>query len=91
VHCFALDQRLTTSIQAAHAFRAGRWAEAVALDPTFALAHATLALVGHECGEPVDICARLRDAELHARRSSEIERRQVDAIVRYLRSQRRLS
>ena len=86
-----LDDRLTTSAEAAAAYRNGRWAEALALDPTFALAHATLALLGHERDEPVDICCRLRDAELHARRSSPAERRQVEAILRYLRSARGLS
>ena len=86
-----LDQRLTTSVEAAQAYRAGNWVEALALDPTFALAHATLALVGHEQGVPVDICARIHDAELHARRSSREERCQVDAIVRYLRIRRTVS
>lgn len=82
----ALDQRLTTSAEAAQAYRAGRWAEALALDPTFALAHATLALACYREGnDAVDLCSRLRDAELHARRSSTVERRQVEAIARYLR------
>jgi len=82
----ALDQRLTTSAEAAQAYRAGRWGEALALDPTFALAHATLALACFRDGiDAVDLCSRLRDAELHARRSSPEERRQVEAITRYLR------
>jgi hypothetical protein len=81
-----LDQRLTTSVEAAQAYRAGHWAEALALDPTFALAHATLALVGHARGVPIDICSRLRDAELHARRSTPQERCQVEAILRHVRS-----
>ncbi|MFL6024945.1 MAG: hypothetical protein ACJ72O_16515 [Marmoricola sp.] len=79
-----LDRKLTTSAEAARAYRAGRYAEALALDPTFALAHAALALMG-DGGAPVDLCARLRDAELHARRSSVEEREQVASIARYLR------
>lgn len=85
MHGAILDQRLTTSAEAAQAYRAGRWAEALALDPTFALAHAALALACHRDGSPVDLCSRLRDAELHARRSSQEERCQVTAIVRFLR------
>ena len=42
-------------------------AASVALDPTFALGHAALALLGHELCAPVDVEARLRDARLHAR------------------------
>ena len=37
-------------------------AASIALDPTFALGHATLALLGHELCAAVDIEARLRDA-----------------------------
>ena len=82
-----LDQRLTTSAEAACAYRAGRWAEALALDPTFALAHATLALAAFREGSAaIDLCSRLRDAELHARRSTREERCQVEAIVRHLRA-----
>lgn len=91
MYCPVLDQKLTTSADAARAFRAGHWAEALALDPTFALAHAMLALVGHQGKAAVDICGRLRDAELHARRSSRHERNQVEAIVRHVRTGRVLS
>ena len=80
-----LDQRLTTSAEAAQAYRAGRYAEALALDPTFALAHAALALQGYRTGMPVDHCSRLRDAELHARRSTREERCQVAAVALLLR------
>lgn len=80
-----LDQELTTSADAACAYREGRYAEALALDPTFALAHAALALLGYELDAPVDICRRLRAAELHARRSTHQERCQVAAVARYLR------
>lgn len=61
------------------------FAQALALDPTFALAHAALALLGHEMCAPVDIAARLRDAELHARRASERERRHVHAVLAHVR------
>ncbi|RYP87556.1 pyridine nucleotide-disulfide oxidoreductase [Nocardioides guangzhouensis] len=60
-------------------------AMAVALDPTFALGHAALALLGHEMCAQVDIPARLRDAQLHARRSTVRERSHVHAIVQHLR------
>ena len=59
-------------------------ASAVALDPTFALGHAALALLGHEFCAPVDVAARLRDARLHARRSTERERSHVHAVDRHL-------
>ncbi|QWZ09560.1 pyridine nucleotide-disulfide oxidoreductase [Nocardioides panacis] len=59
-------------------------AAAVALDPTFALGHAALALLGHELCAPVDIEARLRDARLHARRSTERERSHVEAVARHV-------
>jgi uncharacterized NAD(P)/FAD-binding protein YdhS len=36
--------------------------EAVAIDPGFALGHAALALIGHECGVPVDVDASLGSA-----------------------------
>ena len=44
-------------------------ARAIVHDPTFALGHAALALLGHELCAPVDIQARLRDAE-RARRGA---------------------
>ena len=59
-------------------------ASAVALDPTFALGHAALALLGHEFCAPVDVASRLRDARLHARRSTERERSHVHAVDRHL-------
>ena len=43
-------------------------AASIAHDPTFALGHASLALLGHELCAEVDIQARLRDASLHAAR-----------------------
>ncbi|WP_240044462.1 pyridine nucleotide-disulfide oxidoreductase [Nocardioides albidus] len=63
---------------------AGRIATAIALDPTFALGHAALALLGHEMCVEVDIAARLADARLHAARGTERERSHVHAIDRHL-------
>ncbi len=60
-------------------------AMSIALDPTFALGHAALALFGHEFCAQVDIAARLRDATLHARRSSVRERSHVHAVVQHVR------
>ena len=60
-------------------------ATSVALDPTFALGHSTLALLGHELCAPVDIAARVRDAERHASRATERERSHVRAVTAHLR------
>lgn len=93
---------LTTSHEAAAAYdrglldllrlRAGG-AESVAvsitLDPTFALGHATLALLGHEMCLAVDLDARLRDAELHAARGTERERSHVHAGASHVRGDSR--
>jgi len=57
---------------------------AVTLDPTFALGHAALALLGHEMCAPVDIEARLRDAQLHASHVTARERSHVTAVVRHV-------
>lgn len=59
-------------------------ASSVALDPTFALGHAALALLGHQRSAPVDVAARLRDARLHSRHATERERSHVYAIERHL-------
>jgi hypothetical protein len=59
-------------------------AASVTLDPTFALGHAALALLGHELCAPVDIEARIRDARLHARRSTTRERSHVEAVARHV-------
>ncbi|NYI47452.1 tetratricopeptide (TPR) repeat protein [Nocardioides aromaticivorans] len=88
---------LTTSRPAADAYvdgvrdllrlRSGaatRFATAIALDPTFALGHATLALLGHEMCVQVDVRARLADARLHAQRATERERSHVHAVDRHL-------
>jgi hypothetical protein len=64
-------------------------AESVAHDPTFALGHAALALLGHEMCAPVDVPARMRAAALHARRASERERSHVHAIGAHLQGESR--
>ncbi|WP_110183340.1 pyridine nucleotide-disulfide oxidoreductase [Nocardioides solisilvae] len=61
----------------------------LALDPTFALGHATLALLAHERCLPVDLPARMRDAELHARRGSDRERSHVHAVLSHVRGDSR--
>lgn len=89
--------RLTTSSAAAQAYNRGlldvlrlhtgaaeHIAEAIAHDPTFALGHAALALLGHEMCAPVDVPARLRHAQLHARRATERERCHVQAIAAHI-------
>lgn len=92
-----LEQRMTTSPEAARAYRAGvdallqvrhgslqLFARALALDPTFALAHAALALIGHENGAPVDVRTRITMAQLHGRRASESERSHIGAIAEHV-------
>src|SRR4051794_24630478 len=59
-------------------------ASAVALDPTFAVAHAGLALLGHEMCARVDVGARISDARLHARRGTDRERSHVHAVAAHL-------
>ncbi|WP_344154687.1 pyridine nucleotide-disulfide oxidoreductase [Nocardioides koreensis] len=90
--------RLTTSSEAAAAYNRGighllrlrtgaveALATSVALDPTFALGHAALALLGHEMCAPVDLRARLDHAALHAARASDRERSHVAAITSHVR------
>ena len=64
-------------------------AASLTLDPTFALAHATLALLGHETCVAVDVGARLRDAITLAPRATERERSHVHAIASHLRGDSR--
>ncbi|MFT4262082.1 MAG: pyridine nucleotide-disulfide oxidoreductase, partial [Nocardioides sp.] len=86
--------RLTTSAPAAAAYENGlrdmlrlrsgavrHFAEAITHDPTFALGHAALALLGHELCLPVDVGARLAAATLHAGRGTERERSHVRAVA----------
>jgi hypothetical protein len=90
--------RLTTSDLAAESYNRGvgdllrlragaveAIAASVVHDPTFALGHAALALLGHDLCAPVDIQGRMRDAERHAGRATERERRHVHAILSHLR------
>ncbi|WP_174447556.1 FAD/NAD(P)-binding protein [Streptomyces prunicolor] len=86
---------LSTHAEAATAYRNGldrvlkvragaedAFARAVALDPGFALGHAALALLGHECGAAVDVPRALADAQRCAReRADERERSFVDVIT----------
>ena len=88
---------LTTSDEAALAYSQGlldvlrlrdgalaSFAASIVLDPTFALGHAALALLGHEMCAPVDIGARLKQARLHARRATERERSHVHAVEAHI-------
>jgi hypothetical protein len=64
--------------------------EAVELDPGFALAHAALAMLGHEAGADVDVPAALDAARGAARiRADERERSLVDVIGRRVEDVRR--
>ncbi|MER5526525.1 FAD/NAD(P)-binding protein [Streptomyces sp. NPDC002677] len=87
---------LSTHAEAAAAYRSGlgrvlkvrsgaedALARAVALDPGFALGHAALALLGHECAAAVDVPRALADAQRSAReRADERERSFVDVVTR---------
>ena len=87
---------LSTHAEAAAAYRAGlnrvlkvragaedAFARAVALDPGFALGHAALALLGHECGAAVDVPRALAEAQRSAREhADERERSFVDMVTR---------
>ncbi|MFI5624909.1 pyridine nucleotide-disulfide oxidoreductase [Nocardioides sp. NPDC051685] len=88
---------LTTSDEAALAYSQGlldvlrlrdgalaSFAASIVLDPTFALGHAALALLGHEMCAPVDVAARLQQAQLHARRATERERSHVHAVAAHV-------
>jgi hypothetical protein len=59
-------------------------AESIVHDPTFALGHAALALLGHEQGAPVDRVARMASARRHAGRSSSRERSHVFAVLSHI-------
>lgn len=87
---------LSTHAAAAEAFRCGlarvitvrgkaaeSFARATRLDPGFALGHAALALLGHECGADVDVARELADAQRSVReRGDERERSFVDVVTR---------
>ncbi|MFF4044765.1 FAD/NAD(P)-binding protein [Streptomyces sp. NPDC001816] len=87
---------LSTHAEAAAAYRTGldrilkvrsgaedSLSRAVALDPGFALGHAALALLGHECGAAVDVPRALAEAQRCAReRACERERSFVEVVTR---------
>jgi hypothetical protein len=90
--------QLTTSSAAAEAYNDGvrgllkvqagalrSVAASITHDPTFALGHAALAVLGHEYCANVDIDARIASALLHASRATERERRHVHAVVSHIR------
>lgn len=60
-------------------------ATSIVLDPTFALGHAALALLGHELGLHVDVASRLRDARTFAHRGSAREQSHVAAVIAHVR------
>ncbi|HYO32380.1 MAG TPA: pyridine nucleotide-disulfide oxidoreductase [Nocardioidaceae bacterium] len=60
-------------------------AESIAHDPTFALGHAALALLGYEYCKAVDVEARMTAATMHARRATERERRHVHAVGAHIK------
>ncbi|WP_051054156.1 FAD/NAD(P)-binding protein [Frankia sp. QA3] len=60
-------------------------AEAVAADPRFALGQAVLALLGAEWGADVDVETALRDAQRHAGRADERERRFIEVVAARIR------
>ncbi|MCW2812799.1 MAG: pyridine nucleotide-disulfide oxidoreductase [Nocardioides sp.] len=68
---------------------ASAFATSVVLDPTFALGHAGLALVGHDLCVEVDVVGRMRDAERWAHRGSEREQSHVAAVLAHLRGDSR--
>src|SRR5215207_8638225 len=72
----ALDRILRVRPGADVALRA-----AIRADPDFALAHAGLALLGHEHGEPIDVQAELAAATQAAQRCSDREYSQIAAIM----------
>ncbi|MEU9140081.1 FAD/NAD(P)-binding protein [Streptomyces sp. NPDC048404] len=90
---------LSTHAEAAAAHRTGlervlkvragaedAFARAVALDPGFALGHAALALLGHECDADVDVPRALADARRCAReRADARERSFVDVVTHRVR------
>lgn len=88
---------LTTSSAAAAAYNSGVGAllsvqqgaltaltESVTNDPTFAMGHAALALLGHEYCAPIDLPARLASARHHAARSSGRERSHIHAVLAHV-------
>jgi len=88
---------LTTSHPAAEAYNRGvrailtiqqgsvnALAESIVHDPTFALGHAALALLGHEQNARVDMASRMAAARRHAARSTDRERSHVHAVLHHI-------
>ncbi|MDO7867591.1 FAD/NAD(P)-binding protein [Nocardioides jiangxiensis] len=85
---------LSTTAEAAAVFNAGLerlmrlqsgaeelFAQAAALDPDFALAHAALALLGHEAGADTDVTAALAAARRAARTNADDRERSLVSVV----------
>jgi hypothetical protein len=64
---------------------ASAFASSIVIDPTFALGHAALALVGHDLCVEVDVVGRMRDAERWAHLGTEREQSHVAAVLAHLR------
>ena len=92
------DLALSTSDESAAAYNRGVAAllrvqrggvravsESISHDPTFALGHAALALLGHEFSAAVDVEARITAALAHAPRGTEREASHVHAVVSHIR------
>ncbi|MGH8895204.1 MAG: FAD/NAD(P)-binding protein, partial [Actinomycetes bacterium] len=78
---FGLDKVMQVQCGAEAEFR-----RAARLDPGFALAHAALAMLGHEAGAEVDVDRAVRDAqESVRRRGDDRERSLVDVVTRRVR------
>lgn len=85
---------LSTTAEAATSFNAGLerlmrlqsgaedlFAEAAQLDPDFALAHAALALLGHEAGADTDVAAALAAARRAVRTNADDRERSLVSVV----------
>ncbi|WP_188781944.1 FAD/NAD(P)-binding protein [Nocardioides phosphati] len=85
---------LSTTAEAAATFNAGLerlmrlqsgaedlFAEAARLDPDFALAHAALALLGHEAGAATDVTAALAAARRAAKQNADDRERSLVSVV----------
>ncbi|HST84013.1 MAG TPA: FAD/NAD(P)-binding protein [Kineosporiaceae bacterium] len=95
---------LSTTAEAATSFNAGLervmrlqsgaeelLREATGIDPDFALAHAALAMLGHEAGAPADVAASLAAARRAvAKRGDDRERSLVEVIGRRVTDTRRI-
>jgi hypothetical protein len=93
--------RLTATSEAAAAYNRGveallqlrsgavrALATSIVLDPTFAMGHAAMALLGHEMCVPVDVAARLAAARGLTGRTTARERSHVAAVAGHLAGDR---